>query len=114
MSLNFVAMGLYVIAATGGLIMALRIFQEKPSPAILAILHLAFTGAGSLTLATFIFSGTVDSLFTLALVLYVIAALGGLFLGSFRFRDSYPPKAVVVIHAGVAVAGTLTLLMASF
>ena len=50
----------------------------------------------------------------IAIGLYVMAALGGVFLGSFRFGSKYPPKAIVIVHALVAVAGTSTLLYASF
>lgn len=43
-------------------------------------------------------------------VLLLVAALGGFFLASFHLRQRLPPKAVVVIHAGVAVAGFLVVL----
>ena len=46
--------------------------------------------------------------------LLVIAALGGFFLGSFHLRKQLPPKAVVVIHALVAVVGFLLLAAVAF
>jgi hypothetical protein len=42
--------------------------------------------------------------------LLVLAALGGFFLASFHMRKQVAPKAVVLVHAGVAVVGFLTLL----
>ena len=115
MQLNFIALGLYSIAALGGLIMAIRTFQEKPSPTIMAILHFLFAGSASVTLALFAFGGqTTNALFKIALALYGAAALGGLFLASFRFGDKYPPKFIVLVHALVAVSGTVVLLQASF
>jgi len=39
-----------------------------------------------------------------------VAALGGFFLASFHLRRKLPPKAVVLVHASVAVIGFLTLL----
>ena len=40
------------------------------------------------------------------------AALGGFYLASLHLRGTVAPKAVVLVHAGVAVAGFLTLLSA--
>lgn len=116
LELNFIAMGLYMVAALGGLIMAVRAFKGFGSPALLAVLHFLFAGAASATLGLFIFSGEgeKDFLFTVALGLYVVAALGGLFLASFRFRGSLPPNGIIVVHAVVAVCGTGALLAASF
>ena len=37
-------------------------------------------------------------------------ALGGFFLASFHLRGKLAPKGVVVLHAGLAVIGFLTLL----
>jgi hypothetical protein len=48
------------------------------------------------------------------LVTLAVAALGGFFLVSFHARNELPPKAVVAIHALVAVAGFLLLLGAVF
>ena len=47
-----------------------------------------------------------------ALGLLVLAALGGFYLASLHLRRTIPPKGVVFIHAGIAVAGFLTLLSA--
>lgn len=113
MSLNFVALGLYAVAAIGGLIMALRAFKGQGSPIMMAILHLGFAGAGSLTLAAFIFGGAVATGYTVALACYVLAALGGLYLGSFRFREGFPGTTLIYGHAGLAVVGTLTLVATS-
>jgi hypothetical protein len=49
-----------------------------------------------------------------ALGLLVIAALGGFYLASIHLRREIPPKAVVFVHAGVAVVGFLTLLSLAF
>ncbi len=45
-----------------------------------------------------------------ALGLLVVAALGGFYLVSYHVRDAIAPRNVVFVHAGVAVAGFLTLL----
>ena len=47
---------------------------------------------------------------TIALAILVVAALGGFYLLSFHIRKERHPKAVIVVHALIAVAGFLTLL----
>lgn len=114
--MNFVALGLYLIAATGGLIMAVRAFKGQGAPMLMAVLHFVFAGAGAGTLAAFIFTQAPAEagLFKAALITYGLAALGGLYLFSFRFRDAgMPPKAVIAIHGAVAAVGTVLLVLAS-
>jgi hypothetical protein len=50
----------------------------------------------------------------LALLLLVVAALGGFFLASFHLRQRPGPRPVVLIHAGVAVIGFLLLAGGAF
>lgn len=46
------------------------------------------------------------------LVLFAIAALGGLVLASIRLRGSNPPLALALVHGAVAAAGLLALIVA--
>ena len=46
---------------------------------------------------------------TASLAILVVAALGGFYLLSHHLRGSVSPKGVVLIHAGVAVVGFLSL-----
>ena len=48
----------------------------------------------------------------LALIILLVAALGGFYLLSFHIKKQQHPRAVIVIHALVAVIGFLTLLTA--
>jgi hypothetical protein len=57
-----------------------------------------------------ILEGSGDNRLTAALGLLVVAALGGFYLASIHVKGSVAPKNVVIIHAGLAVAGFLTLL----
>jgi 3-hydroxymyristoyl/3-hydroxydecanoyl-(acyl carrier protein) dehydratase len=47
-------------------------------------------------------------------VLFVLAALGGLYLVSFHFRGRPLPGGVIVLHAMIAVIAFLILLVAVF
>ncbi|MGH9461901.1 MAG: hypothetical protein ACRD1X_11825 [Vicinamibacteria bacterium] len=49
---------------------------------------------------------------TLALVLFAIAALGGLTLAILRFREKPLPTALAVIHGLVAAVALVTLILA--
>ncbi|HVV49578.1 MAG TPA: hypothetical protein VHO06_07960 [Polyangia bacterium] len=49
---------------------------------------------------------------TVALVLFAIAALGGLVLASIRFRGSNPPLALALVHGAAAAAGLIALIVA--
>jgi hypothetical protein len=108
-----IAVVLLAIAAVGGLYMAARIFGGQKAPWALSILH-ALLGATALVLILLNVIKGSGGILLVALVTLVLAALGGFFLVSFHARNELAPKAVVVIHALVAVAGFLLLLGAVF
>lgn len=108
-----IAVILFAIAAVGGLVMATRIFQGKKAPWPLSIAH-ALLGASGLVLVLLTVLNGAGSLLLAALVVLAVAALGGFYLASFHARGQLSPRAVVVIHALVAVSGFLLLLGAVF
>jgi hypothetical protein len=106
------ALLIFAIAALGGLILAANVLRGRFAPWALSIVHalLGATGLGLLILI--VLRGTTPGRVTAALGLLVLAALGGFYLASLHLRKQIAPKAVVLIHAGVAVTGFLTLLSA--
>ncbi|MCG8432854.1 MAG: hypothetical protein MJA83_02355, partial [Gammaproteobacteria bacterium] len=70
---------------------------------------LAATGLGLVIFA--VITGTDSNPVLIGLGLLVVAALGGFYLFSFHLREEPHPKAVVVLHAGLAVAGVGALLV---
>jgi hypothetical protein len=102
------------ITAIGGLLMATKVLNGKQAPWFLSIVH-ALLGATGLILLT---AAAVDSdwpgRLSASLALLVIAALGGFYLASHHLRGNVSPKGVVLIHAGVAVVGFLSLLTVFF
>ena len=104
-----IAIVLFAIAAAGGLFMAVRRFQNKLAPWPLSILHALLGAAGLVLVLIAVLNGAAGYVLT-ALVVLAIAAIGGFFLASFHARRALAPKAVVVIHALVAVAGFLLLI----
>lgn len=102
------------ITAVGGLLMATKVLSGKQAPWFLSIIH-ALLGATALILLSI---AAVDSdwpgRLSASLALLVIAALGGFYLASHHLRGSMPAKGIVLIHAGVAVTGFLSLLTVFF
>ena len=94
--------------------MATKVLRGKQAPWFLSIVH-ALLGATSLILLTI---AAIDSdwpgRLSASLALLVITALGGFFLASYHLRGSMPAKGIVLIHAGVAIIGFLSLLTVFF
>jgi hypothetical protein len=112
MSMLTIAISLFLVAATGGLTMAIFIFKNRYPPFFLIGAH-GFFGLGALALAIWTtgMPGT-PSLVDYGIVAIMLGAVGGIFLISFQFRNEAQPKIVVVLHALVAVSGVSCLLLA--
>lgn len=104
------ALIIFAIAAVGGLILAAHVLRGKFAPWALSLLHALLGAAGLITLIVLLLQGSTAERVLVGFVLLLVAALGGFFLASFHVRKRLPPKAVVIVHAGIAVIGFLTLL----
>ncbi|HEU4707709.1 MAG TPA: hypothetical protein VFS17_00165 [Methylophilaceae bacterium] len=100
----------FAIAAVGGIVLASRVLTGRFAPWALSVVHALLGAAGLLFLIAQVVLNNGPSRATAALALLVIAALGGFYLASLHLRKQIAPKGVVLVHAGVAVAGFLTLL----
>jgi hypothetical protein len=106
----------FAIGALGGLGLASFVLRGHLAPWPLSVLH-AVLGATGLILTAIVLFGhgeTVPSHTGLALLLLLIAALGGFFLASYHVRNRPGPRTVVLIHAWVAVVGFVLLAGAAF
>src|SRR5581483_1694355 len=91
-------------------------FSGKPHPpTALAMLH-GFLAAAAVTLLLYAaFTVGLPAIANLALLLFVIAALGGVVLNlNYHWKLLPLPKWLIVVHAGVAVVGFVLLLVATF
>lgn len=104
------AIVIFAIAAVGGLVLASSVLRGKLAPWAISVLHALLGATGLVLLILLVLQGSAPAQLTAALALLVLAALGGFFLASFHMRKQVAPKAVVLVHAGVAVVGFLTLL----
>ena len=106
---------LFAIAAVGGVTMAGMRFKGKDYPPMaFALLHGALAAAGLIALLLVVLGPAAPSLATVAVIGFVIAALGGFFLFSFHLRKQALPIPVVTIHGLVAVISFVILLVAIF
>jgi hypothetical protein len=103
----------FAIAALGGATLATLHFRgRKPLPMALALLHGSLAAIGlvlliiaALTIPTF------GGLALAALVIFLIAALGGFYMFSFHLRSLPLPSPVVLIHGAAAVLAFVLLLV---
>jgi uncharacterized SAM-binding protein YcdF (DUF218 family) len=107
----------FVIGALGGLGLASFVLRGQLAMWPLSILH-ALLGATGLVLTAIVLfgggEGPVPANTGLALLLLVVAALGGFYLASYHLRNRPGPKPVVLIHAGVAAIGVVLLAGGAF
>lgn len=104
------AIAVFAVAALGGLILAMHVLRGKLAPWALSVLHALLGASGLVLLLLAVMQGQGTGRATAALGLLVLAALGGFYLASLHMRKTLAPKAIVFVHAGVAVVGFLTLL----
>ena len=106
-----VAVAMFLVAAVGGLTMAIFIFKDRYPPLILVGFH-GFFALGALGLAIWSTGVPGSPSFTeYGVLLILLAAVGGIFLISFQFRNEKQPKAIVVLHGLAAVSGVGCLLL---
>ena len=102
----------FAIAAVGGLVLASSVLRGKLAPWAISVLHALLGASGLVLLIVAVLQGEGAGRATAALGLLVLAVLGGFYLASLHLRKQVAPKAVVFVHAGIAVVGFLTLLSA--
>lgn len=107
---------LLLIAALGGVVMAVIRFSGRPYPATwLAMLH-GFLAGAAVTLLLYAWATVgLPPLAVFATLLFLAAALGGVFMNlSYHWNHLELPKWLVVVHAAIAVLGFLLLLVATW
>lgn len=96
---------LFAIAALGGATLATLHFRGRtPLPTPLALLHGLLAASGLvLLIAAALTQPAFGGLGLAALVIFVLAALGGFYLFAHQLRGKPLPSPVVLIHGGAAV-----------
>jgi hypothetical protein len=110
-----IAVLVFAIGAVGGLVLANSVLRGRMASWGLSLLHMLLGATGLvLTAIVVLGAGATSSVVPIALLVLVVAALGGFLLASYHARKALPPKAIVLVHAGVAVIGFLLLLGGAF
>jgi hypothetical protein len=109
------ALGLFAVAALGGVLLAyLRVQSTRNPPLGVALVHGAVAAAGLLLLLSQVVTGmAVGTLPYAAVGLLVLAALGGFVLFGLHVRGTPIPLPGVAVHALAAVLGFLALAVAA-
>jgi len=104
------AIGLFVLAAVFGLILLTAILKDKPTPKPVVFIH---GGVAVVALSLVIFytfqnnwTGPITSI-----VIFILAALGGLTMFTMDMSKKPVPKWIAIIHPLVAVTGLVTLIL---
>jgi len=106
---------LIALGAVVGLYMAIQHFKGRTPPkAGVAILHGLLAVSGVIVLLLGVWEIGFGTAHTWALLLFGLAALGGLYLVSHHMRQRPLPNGVIVIHGLVAAVAFLVLLTAVY
>ena len=106
-----IAVLIFAIGALGGLVLASSVLRGRMAPWALSLLHAALGATGLVLTGIVVLEGADDArgMIPIALLILIVAALGGFFVASFHARKLPTSKPAVVVHAGVAVIGFLLL-----
>ncbi len=104
---------LFALAAILGLTVAVALFRKKPTSKPVALTHGLVGAAGLVVLFLYSLQHPHRQL-SIAIGLFVVAALGGALLFANDLRKKPGPLGLVVIHALVAVAGFALVLLVAF
>ncbi len=110
------ASSLFLIAALGGLVMAaIRLIGKHNPPAWLAMAHGLLAGAGLTLLIYAALVAGISSMAMTALVLFLIAAGGGLVMNlKYEWKRELLPAPLLAVHALLAVVAFVLLLDAAW
>ena len=109
--MDALAVVIFALAALGGAYLAYRHIQGQSLPGPVALIHGAAAAVALVILAVAVFGDEVGDAGTVALVIFVVAALGGFYLASFHLRDERRPTGLVLGHGVLAVVAFLTLVV---
>jgi len=110
MAMIFVIVGLFALAAVFGVINVVRIVAADRAPRATVYIHGAVAAAALVLLLVYAFLHA-QAAPLVALVLFIVAALGGFVLFGIALATKKPPKWFGFVHGAVAVAGFVFLLL---
>src|SRR6266568_6098877 len=106
-----VAAVLFALAALAGIILAALHLKTKGAPIPLAVIHGLLAAAGLVLLIIGVTQMASAGLAGVALVIFVIAALGGFVLFAMHLKKKRLPGGLIFLHGLAAVVAFLLLLV---
>jgi multisubunit Na+/H+ antiporter MnhF subunit len=103
---------MFALAALGGVFLAIRHLRGQSLPGAVAIVHGAAAAIALVLLLIAVLTSNLSGLATVALVLFVVAALGGFYLASLHLRGERHPTPLILGHGLIAVVAFVALLAA--
>lgn len=94
-----------------GVIMTGYLFQDKEIPKGLPLLHGGMAGIGIILLVVFAFTTEDQTKNWNLIVVFLVAAVGGLYLFEKDITHQKVPKKIAVIHALIALGGFVWLII---
>lgn len=102
---------LFMLAAMFGLGALTAILTNKPTPKLVVFMHGLFALSALLCVIIYMFIGKAQPLLISSLVLFILAALGGLTLFTLDMREKPIPKLLVIFHPLLAFIAFLLLVV---
>lgn len=102
---------LFIIALLLGLIILTAVLQDRPSNKTAVYLHGITVGVALLCVIIYMFIVESSPLLISSLILFILAALGGLTLFTIDIKNRPIPKMLAVLHPVIAVAGLVVLII---
>lgn len=102
---------LFIIAAIFGLIVLTAILKDKPTPKAAVFTHGPIAAIALIIVIIYAVMGHMHPLLITSIVLFVLAALGGLTLFTIDMRKKTIPKLLAILHPILAVIALITLIV---
>jgi hypothetical protein len=106
-----IAIVLFVLGALFGLHILTNILKNQPTPKISVVIHGLLVATGLIVVVVAVAKGGTGTLVT-SMVLFLLAALGGLTLLYIDIgKKQAPPKALAILHPILAAIGLILLII---
>lgn len=105
------AIVLFIIAAIFGLTVLTAILKNQPTPKSYVFTHGPIAATALIIVIIYAMMGHMHPLLITSIVLFILAALGGLTLFTIDMRKRPIPKFLAVLHPILAVTALVTLII---
>ncbi len=104
-----IAAGLLSLAVAGGLALAVLHARGRAVAPAAGLVHAGIALAGTGLLAAAVWRAAPGMAANTALLLFVLAAIGGVFNGLFRLQGERPPGFMIALHGATAAVALAVL-----